>query len=142
MTSLQKISKKIKILSTTAGLFIFSALPAQAQSSSWQGVCVSDKDADVATLQGFQCLLANILGVFLTTIGIAAFLMLVVGGFRLLISGGNTTHVDKAKNSITFAIVGLVVALSAFVILNLIAEFTGVKTILNFVIPTSDTQWQ
>ncbi|MBT4124108.1 MAG: hypothetical protein HN981_02675 [Candidatus Pacebacteria bacterium] len=141
MTFFQKISKKITILSTTIGLFIFSALPAQAQSSAWQGVCVSDKDADVATLQGLQCLLANILGVFLTTIGIAAFLMLVVGGFRLLISGGNTTHVDKAKSSITFAIVGLVVALSAFVILNLVAEFTGVQTILNFVIPTSDKQW-
>ena len=37
------------------------------------------------------------------------------------------------------AIVGLVVALSAFMIINLIATFTGINVIKNFRIPTSDT---
>jgi len=65
--------------------------------------------------------------------------MLLVGSFRYLFSGGNSKGTETAKNTITFAVIGLVVALSSFVILNLIAEFTGVKTILEFVIPEAGT---
>ena len=44
---------------------------------------------------------------------------------------------EKAKKSFTYAVVGIVVALSAFIIINLIASFTGVNIIRNFSIPTS-----
>jgi hypothetical protein len=74
-------------------------------------------------------------------VGLAAFIMLIISAFRILLSGGNSQNVEKAQKSITYAIVALVVAVSAFVILNLVAEFTGVETILKFSIPSSDTQW-
>lgn len=137
----KKTFKRISIFVYTSLFFLYSALPVKAQGSSWSGVCVDDTNTDVATLQGFQCLIARLLGSFLTLVGIAAFLMLVVAGVRILLSGGNSQAVEKSKNSVTFAIVGLIVALSSFVILNLLSEFTGVKNILQFVIPTSDTQW-
>ena len=70
---------------------------------------------------------------------IAGFVMLVVGSFRYLLSGGNAKGTETARNTMTFAIVGLVVALSAFIILSLIAQFTGVGTIMQFVIPDSDS---
>ena len=117
-------------------LQLASVSPAFAQTSPWSGVCVSQTDQTVATIQGLQCLLANVLSIFLTVVGLAAFIMLIVSGFRLLVSGGNTQSVEKARNSVTYAVVGLVVAVSSFVILNLIAEFTGVKTILEFKIPS------
>lgn len=99
---------------------------------TWEGVCVHD---GVATVQGLRCLIANILSVAVTAIGFIGFIMIIVGAFRYLISGGNSKDTQKAKNTLTFAVIGLIVALSAFVILNLIAEFTGIKTILNFNIP-------
>jgi hypothetical protein len=95
----------------------------------------------VATIQGLQCLLANVLSTFLTLVGIAAFVMLVVSAFRILVGGGNSTELDNSKKAITQAVIGLFVAISAFIILNLVAEFTGVKTILNFTIPDSTTKW-
>jgi len=103
---------------------------------TWRGTCVED---GVATIQGFRCLIANILSIAITGIGFAGFIMLIVGGFRYLTSGGNSKGTETAKNTITFAVIGLVVALSSYIILNLIAEFTGVKTILNFVIPEAGT---
>jgi hypothetical protein len=129
-------TKKVTTLGTTAAALLLKASPVFAQTSPWEGVCVSTSDPDVATLQGLQCLLANVLSTFLTIVGIAAFIMLIVSSFRILLSGGDSQAMEKAKNSITYAIIGLVVAVSAFVILNLIAEFTGVKTILEFRIPS------
>ena len=139
-----KTSKlKKNILASTTSLFAFltSVLPVQAQTSSWSGVCVSTKDPDVATIQGLQCLIANILSVFLTTLGITGFIMLIVGSMRWMLSGGNSQNVDKAGKTMTFAVVGIVVSLSSFIILRLIAEFTGVQTILNFTIPSSEKTW-
>jgi len=138
---LKKTFKRISIFTYTSLMFIYSALPAKAAGTDWSGVCVDDANADVATIQGFQCLIAELLSNFLTLVGIVSFLMFIFSGIRILLSGGNAQAVEKSKNSITFAVVGLIVAVSSFVILNLISEFTGVKNILQFVIPSSDTNW-
>ena len=115
--------------------------PAQAQTSAWSGVCVSAKDAEVATIQGLQCLLANVLSVALTLIGIAGFIMLLVGSMQYLLSGGNAQHTEKAKHTMTFAIVGLIVGLSSFIILNLVSTFLGIPSIMEFTIPDSSKMW-
>jgi hypothetical protein len=138
---MKKISKFLAVVSISLITLQTSSLPAVAQTSSWSGVCVSQNDSTVATIQGLQCLLANVLTTFLSLVGVAAFVVLIVSSFRILFSGGNSQDVEKAQKSITFAILGLIVALSAFVILNLISQFTGVESILKFSIPSSDTQW-
>ena len=146
---------KQKIKNTLTALLILTVFslgfpPAsQAQTSAWFGVCTGKgtvsqsgvSRTDVATIQGLQCMIANILSVILTFIGLAGFVMLIVGSFRWMLSGGSSQEVEKAGKTMTYAIVGLLVALSSFIILNLLAEFTGVKSILNFVIPDSTTQW-
>jgi len=116
---------------------------AQAQTREWSGVCVGqDNASDVATIQGLECLIANIFTVFITLLGLAGFVMFLIAGVRWLTSGGNSKGMETAKNTMTFAVVGLVVALSAFIVINLIADFTGVNIIRKFVIPAPDTQWQ
>lgn len=115
---------------------------ASAQTQAWSGVCVDTVggNTDVATIQGAQCLLANLLSVAISGIGLAGFVMMIVGSFKYLLSGGNSKGIEEAKGTMTMAIVGLVVALSAFIILNLLAAFTGTGTLFTqFVIPSSDT---
>jgi hypothetical protein len=123
-------------LMTAAAMILPSGASAQTGPQPWGGDCI---EKEVATIQGLRCMVANILSVAVTAIGFAGFIMLIVGGFRYLISGGNSKGTETARNTITFAIIGLVVAISAFVILNLIAKFTGVETILQFIIPPADT---
>lgn len=129
------IQKRIVSLGAGAAGYFASASAVYAQTQPWTGVCVDSVNTDVATIQGLQCLVANILSVFLTLVGIVAFLMVVVSAFRLLVSAGNSQATEKAKNSVTYAVVGLIVAVSAFIILNLISRFTGVESILRFQIP-------
>lgn len=110
----------------------------------WTGVCVGtalgeDIGGDVATIQGAQCLIANVFSVIITIIGLAGFVMFVIGAFQWMLSGNNTKGVDTARQSMTYAVIGIVVALSGFIIINLIAAFTGIDAITQFVIPSSST---
>ena len=120
--------------------FLFPIIkPVQAQTKEWEeGVCVVD---GAATIQGIGCLIANVLSVALTVIGLAGFVMIIVAAFSLLFSAGKSQQVEKSKNTITFAIIGIILALSSFIIINLIATFTGVSAIRSLRIPGSQTPW-
>lgn len=121
-------------------------LPASAYAQTtapWDGVCVSQEitngeETKVATIQGIQCIIANIFSIAISVIGLLGFVMFIVGSFKYLLSGGNSKGVESARNTFSYAVIGLVVALSSIIIINLVAAFTGVNTILNFVIPSSE----
>jgi len=49
-------------------------------------------------------------------IGIASVIVIVVAGFRFIVSGGDSTQVQGARNSILYAVIGLVIAVMAQVI--------------------------
>ncbi|EKE15634.1 MAG: hypothetical protein ACD_11C00116G0021 [uncultured bacterium] len=54
------------------------------------------------------------------TVGIAAMFMIVIGGFMYVSSAGNTSTAGSAKNIITDALIGLVVAMAAYLFLYVI----------------------
>lgn len=120
-------------LCTAVFVLLLAATPVMAQSawtSTTEAKCVTD--TDVATIQGIECLVGNILATAMTFIGIAAFVMFLIGSFRYMTAGANTKGVESGKNAFSFAVLGIVVALASFVILRFITSFTGVTTILNF----------
>lgn len=135
------------LLALIATYFFFpQKIQAQTGPQVWtEGLC---QISGVATIQGFGCLVANVLSVTLTIIGLVGFIMMIVGSMKWLLSGGNTQNVESARKTMTWAVVGLGVALSSFVIINLIAQFTGVNVITEFFIPSSNTglpghtQWE
>lgn len=114
---------------------------AQAYTKEWQDISEYCVVNDVATIQGIGCLIANILAVTLRLLGLAGFVMIIYAAFTLLLSAGKSQQVEKSKNTITFTIIGIIMALSAFIIVNLIANFTGVSLIRTFTIPSSEKQW-
>lgn len=113
-------------------LFLGRAEHASAQTMPWRWDCVNN---GVATIQGLECLIANVFMVIITLTGFSAFIMFIVAGFRWMLSGGNSKGMESARNTMTFAVVGIVVSLSAYIILNLISDFTGITEILRFEIP-------
>ncbi len=62
--------------------------------------------------------LQTILQVFFAILGAIAVLFVIIGGFRYTISGGNPNDMQKAKDTIIYSIVGLVVAISAEAIVS------------------------
>lgn len=60
------------------------------------------------------------LAIVFTTLGALAFLMLVIGGVRYVASQGDPQATAKAKGTIIYALIGLVVAISAVSIVSLV----------------------
>lgn len=74
---------------------------------------------------GFNTLFSNILGVIVGLAAIVFFIMLIVGGYKFITSGGNPKAAESAKHTLTYAILGLLLVASAFLILELVEQFTG-----------------
>ncbi len=53
-------------------------------------------------------------------VGVAAVIMIIIGGFRYVTSGGNDASVTSAKNTILYAIIGLVVVALAQIIVHFV----------------------
>ena len=75
--------------------------------------------------------LARIINVALGFLGIIAVVIVLMGGFKYMISGGNEEKVGEAKKLIVSGIIGLAIILSAwaitsFVISNLVTATQGV----------------
>lgn len=68
----------------------------------------------------------TITNVLLFVLGAVSVIMIIIGGLRYVISGGNSTAVTAAKNTILYAIVGVIIALLAYAIVNFVLDsFTG-----------------
>lgn len=65
----------------------------------------------------------NTLSFLLGVVGVLAVIMIVVGGLMYLFAAGDEDRIDKGKKIVTYSIIGIVVALSAMVIVRQIATF-------------------
>lgn len=110
---------------------VYAGTPAPQQYDRAWGSCL---DGDVATLQCLEPLFRNLVVSILTLAGVALFIMLVVGGFNYLLSAGDPKKLEGAKNTIQYAIIGMVVIVAAYLIMRVIEVFTGV-TVTEFTVP-------
>jgi len=72
--------------------------------------CAKGEDQGTSLTQIFQ----TVVNIMLFVIGAVAVIMLVIGGIRYVVSGGNSDQVTGAKNTIMYAIIGIVVAFLAY----------------------------
>lgn len=78
-------------------------------------------------LQDISIYIGNIIEAAIPLVGIIAFIMILVGGFTILTSGGNPENTQKGKNIITYAVLGIVLAIVSWLILLFIQNFTGAQ---------------
>jgi len=92
---------------------------------TWAGIaCVEN---GIAHLSCLEAIIKIFLNIAVRLAGIAAFIMLIVGGFQFLTAGGDSKRTQAASNTLTYAIFGLVAVIAAWFILLFIEKFTGVK---------------
>ena len=128
-----KEMKKL-ITNTLRGLLIVPALslvlgfavipvaqPAAAfDQSITEGANSSKSDSQSADLFGDGGIFKTITNVLLFLVGAISVIMLIIGGIRYTISGGESSAVTGAKNTILYAVVGIVVSLLAFAVVNFV----------------------
>lgn len=92
--------------------------------------CVTSEG--VATLSCIPAVFQNVINGALLFSGVVALFFIILGGIKLMLSQGDPKQVEGARHTLTYAILGLVLILLSFLILNFISSVTRVPCILKF----------
>lgn len=106
-------------------LFLF-IVPLPAHAQDW-GSCVDSNG--VASLNCLPVVFSNIVRAAIMFVGTVAVFLLIWAGIKYIRSGGDPKQTQGARAIMTYAIIGLVLVLCSFGIINLIAYLTHAKCI-------------
>lgn len=126
----EKTLSKVTTKTLEAGIFFGSMVPGRVFA---QVDCANPKD-DIEKglcggappeLQGRSLfdaggIFERVTSLLLFLIGAISVIMLIIGGFRYVVSGGDATAVENAKNTILYALIGIVIAFLAFAIIQFV----------------------
>jgi len=87
---------------------------------------------NVATLNCVTVVVQNVIYAAFLFAGIVAVILIIYSGIKFILSGGDPKQVEGARKTLTYAIIGFIVILLSFAILNLISGITGVSCIRFF----------
>lgn len=117
------IEKIIALVVVIVALGFGAALPAGAldvfptcQQDASSTICTATQDR----LFGPNSLWTRILDTFTFIIGGISVLMIIIGGIRYVTSGGDQAGITAAKNTILYAVIGLIVAMLAYSIVHFV----------------------
>jgi len=81
------------------------------------GTCIfRDGDGNACSTDIFK----TITDILLFLIGAISVIMLIIGGVRYTLSGGDSAAVTSAKNTILYAVIGIIVAILAYAIISFV----------------------
>ena len=132
---MQNLKRKILVL-VSSFMLIFSLSPALvlAQDAKHEIQCGANNASGVDcnapsnpddNLNGTVRTVVNLLTAL---VGIVAVIMIIVGGFRYITSGGSSEKVSLAKNTILYAVIGLIIVALAQVIVRFVLTNTTKHT--------------
>ncbi|MDQ5982771.1 MAG: hypothetical protein QG549_768 [Patescibacteria group bacterium] len=113
------------ILTTFIALFGLAATPFVATTSAvdvFKDACSGNPTAvcGASTRDQLPDIVKNVINLLFFVIGIIAVIMIIIGGIRYSTSNGDSSQIQSAKNTVLYAVIGLVVAILAFAIVNFV----------------------
>lgn len=129
------LKRFITTLFICCGLLLgFAAVPVMAQDTVQQsinnGLCAGSnlelppggqgcQNGSVGSAtQSLNNFVHMVINIFSAVVAIVAVIMIIVGGFRYITSGGSDTSVTSAKNTILYAIIGLIIVALAQILVR------------------------
>jgi hypothetical protein len=83
---------------------------------------IANKDQAEKTEKAYNTMTNNIINTLLFGVGIMSLIMIIISGIRWASSGGNAERATKARQALTYSVIGLVVAILAFAIVRFVLE--------------------
>lgn len=123
--------KKLSTLLLTAFVAAFAVLPffagsnVSAAANAKDAICsgAGGSGADNCTINGQPSVngtLKRVVNLIIRISAVAAVIMIIVGGFRYVTSGGDSGTVSSAKRTIAYAAIGLVIVGAAQMIVGFV----------------------
>ena len=124
MNKLKMILAGLLIVPTVA-LAVAPAASAQSDFNIRTGAEAAQGEGAVGGVSDPNTLVKNFVNVFLWVVGILSVVMLIWGGVRYTTSAGDSNKVTAAKNTVMYAVIGLVVSILAYAIVNFVLNQIG-----------------
>lgn len=127
---MKKIAKNITQILTGASAFaVLWAGKVIAATSVQEGAEAARAEGMPTELIGDNGVFTRITNTVLLIIGLVSVVMLLYGGLRYIISGGDSKKVTEAKNTVLYAIIGLIIAILAYAIVNFVLNAIGIPSV-------------
>jgi glucose uptake protein GlcU len=111
---------KIVLPVLICGLFTVATVASASALTLQEGAQAAQCDGCPSELFGDTGVFRQVTNVILYIVGIIAVIMLIIGGIKYVVSGGDSKKVTDAKNTVLYAIIGLVICFLAFAIVNFV----------------------
>jgi len=122
-------------ISAGIGSLYLAALPAFAAVNLCDNANTQGVNASFLCTVSVDTLVSRGLNLILFVAFVAALGFLIYGGIRWIISGGDKENTAKAKGTVTAALIGLVIVIGSWILLNVIFTFFGGGSVTNLVFP-------
>lgn len=132
---IQTIKKYITSALVATLMLVPLAVPATVAAADIEGsLCQGanlevggSKNCDSGDPQGeVNDMITLVINIFSIVVGVVAVIMIIIGGLKYITSSGDSNNVTSAKNTILYAIIGLVVvALAQFVVKFVLSEVSS-----------------
>lgn len=109
------MKQKTSAITTLVAAFLLSAFPSFAQI-----VRCGRRNQAACTLDDIYTTAASIAGFLIGASSIVAILFIVIGGIKLIFAAGNSKQIEEGKQTLFNAILGLVIVLAAYLIVNVV----------------------
>lgn len=125
------MKKSIKFIISIVTAIAAALVPCAGQVmalSIQEGAEAARADGMPAELIGDGGVINQFTNIILYIVGFISVVMLIWGGIRYIISGGDSKKITDAKNTILYAILGLVIVFFAYAIVNFVLNAIGAQT--------------
>ncbi len=123
----KNIIMTVLALVLSVSTLFFAGTPVQAESCGSAKQCIDQglsASGTSSTPNSLSSVLTTVTNILLFLMGAVSVIMIIIGGFRYVTSQGDQTQMQSAKNTILYAVIGVVVSIAAYAIVSfVVAQF-------------------
>lgn len=113
--------KKTILISILSLFVVFFLLPSYSALAN-DTIKITPPGGDNSALSSPENLTKSIINYVLGIVGLISVVVVIYGGFLIQTSGGKEDQRKKGIQALTYALIGLVIALAAFAIVNIVGR--------------------
>ena len=98
--------------------YAFALADSDAENTGFEIDAIKNSFQGIETTAGLITTVINIINALLVLAAIAAIVFMIIGGVRYVTAQGDEDAVEQAKNTVIYAIIGIIIILLAAVIIN------------------------
>ena len=104
-----------------ASVLSTASLPGSASAQVSEGInTATTSEMKGKSIDGKDGLIKTVVNVLLWAVGILSVIMIIFSGFRYITSAGDASKTKSARSTLIYSVVGLIVAIMAWAIVNMV----------------------